>query len=262
MMQPEAIREAVEQLMAARRDMRLLPGLPARCRPETPDDAYAIQEAFVRAWGGEVAGWKVGATSPEALRTLNLEGPFYGPVFSPLVMRSPAEPAAAKYNMRAVECEFAFRLGEDLPARGRPYGRQEVERAVQAVIPAIELVDTRYDSFAGYGGIALIADCGGNGGLVLGDEFPDWRAIDLAEQAVTLDVAGERKAEGSGKIPLGHPLEPLFWFVNARTERGAGLRTGEVISTGTCTGLSLIAPDQTAIADFGQLGQIQVRFIP
>lgn len=261
-MQPEAIRQAVEQLMAARRDMRLLPGLPARCRPETLDDAYAIQDAFVRAWGGEVAGWKIGATSPDALQKLGLEGPFYGPVFSPLIMRSPAEPAAAKYNMRAVECEFAFRLGEDLPARGRPYSKDEVTRAIQAVIPAIELIDTRYDSFADYGGIALVADCGANGGLVLGDEIADWRAIDLPQHAVALEVAGERKAEGTGKAVMGHPLEALFWFVNARTERGAGLRTGEVVSTGTCTGLSLIAPDQTAIADFGELGRLQVRFVP
>lgn len=260
-MREDAIREAAEQLVAARRDMRLLPGLPERCRPRTPDDAYAVQEAFLRFWGGGVAGWKVGATSAEALRMLALDEPFYGPVFSPLIMRSPAEPAAAKYNMLAIECEFAFRLGDDLPARGRPYSRDEVADAVQAVIPAIELIDTRYDSFTDYGGIALLADCGASGGLVLGEELTDWGTIDLPAHRVTLDVDGERRAEGTGKVALGGPLEALFWLVGHRLGRGAGLRAGEVVTTGTCTGLTLIAPDQTAIADFGELGKVQVRFV-
>lgn len=260
-MNEAAIREAAEQLVAARRDMRLLPGLPERCRPRTPNDAYAIQESFLRFWGGGVAGWKIGATSAEALRMLALDDPFYGPVFSPLVMRSPAEPAAAKYSMRAIECEFAFRLGDDLPARGRPYSREEVAEAIQSLIPAIELIDTRYDSFTNYGGIALIADCGANGGLVLGEELTDWRRIDLPAHRVALNVDAERKAEGTGKIVLGSPLEALFWLVGERVERGAGLRAGEVITTGTCTGLTLLAPDETAVADFGELGQVQVRFV-
>jgi 2-keto-4-pentenoate hydratase len=136
-----------------------------------------------------------------------------------------------------------------------------VAEAVQALIPAIELIDTRYDSFTDYGGVALIADSGANGGLVLGEELTDWRRVDLPAHPVTLDVDGERKAEGTGKVVLGSPLEALFWLVGRRLERGAGLRAGEVISTGTCTGLNLMAPDQTAVADFGELGTVEVRFI-
>jgi 2-keto-4-pentenoate hydratase len=260
-MKETAIREAAEQLVAARRDMRLLPGLPERCRPQTSDDAYAIQEGFLRFWGGGVAGWKIGGTSAEARRMLAVDEPFYGPVFSPLIMRSPAEPAAAKFSLRAIECEFAFRLGDDLPARGRPYGKEEVVGAVQALIPAIELIDTRYDSLTDHGGMALIADCGANGGLVLGEELTDWQRIDLPEHPVTLDVDGERKAEGAGSMVLGSPLEALFWLVTQRVARGAGLRAGEVVTTGTCTGLTLLVPGETAVADFGELGDVQVRFV-
>lgn len=260
-MQPEAIRQAVELLIAARRDMRLLPGLPEACRPQTTEDAFAIQDAFVRTTGG-VAGWKIGATSAQAQKMLNVAEPFYGPVLSPLIMRSPAEPAASAFKMHALECEFAFRLGDDLPALGRPYRQDEVDEAVQALIPAIELINTRYDSFTDYGGLALIADCGSNGALVLGEELTNWRAIELAGHRVRLLVDGEQRSEGLGEAVLGHPLSALLWFVNRHTQRGFNLRAGEIITTGTCTGLTMVAPGQTAVADFGPLGQVQVRFVP
>lgn len=261
-MQPEAIRQAVELLIAARRDRRALPGLPDGCRPGTTDEGFAIQDALVRTAGGGVAGWKVGATSAQAQQMLKVDGPFYGPVFSQLIMRSPAEPAAGAFHMHALECEFAFRLGDDLPARGRPYEQDEVDEAIQAVIPAIELIDTRYDSFTDYGGAALIADCGGNGALVLGEELTDWRALELARQGVRLEVDGDAKAEGTGEAVLGHPLKALQWFVNRHTERGFHLRAGEIVTTGTCTGLTMVAPGQRALADFGPLGQVRVRFVP
>ena len=40
-----------------------------------------------------------------------------------------------------------------------------------------------------------------------------------------------------------------------------GIKAGEVVSTGTCTGVTPIAPGQTLVADFGDLGRVEVRFI-
>lgn len=40
--------------------------LPVALRPRNATEAYAVQDAVVRE-RGEIAGWKVGAASPEAL---------------------------------------------------------------------------------------------------------------------------------------------------------------------------------------------------
>ena len=50
---------AVEALLAARNSGAALDDLPARGRPETPEQAYAIQDAVARNLG-PVAAWKVG----------------------------------------------------------------------------------------------------------------------------------------------------------------------------------------------------------
>jgi 2-keto-4-pentenoate hydratase len=259
-MNPEAIREAVERLVEARRTGDALPGFPESCRPQTLEDGYAVQGAFVREWGQPVAGWKVGCTALETQRLFGIEEPFYGPILAPVVFRSPAELPAADFALRGIECEFAFRLMADFEPREKPYQLEEAAERVSAPIPAIEIVSPRLDHPVRHGAPSAIADCGVNGGLVLGAATLDWQALDLATHAVRLAVDGEQKAAGTGALVLGHPLNVLAWFVNRYTASGRTLPAGQIVSTGTTTGLVILEPGQTAVADFGSLGTVELRF--
>jgi 2-keto-4-pentenoate hydratase len=42
---------------------------------------------------------------------------------------------------------------------------------------------------------------------------------------------------------------------------GRGLKRGEIVMTGTCTGLTLITAGDKAIADYGDLGQVRATFV-
>ena len=72
---------------------------------------------------------------------------------------------------------------------------------------------------------------------------------------------GETVAEGVGANALGDPLNVLEWTANHLSALGDGIKAGEVVSTGTCTGVTPIAPGETLIADFGTLGCVEVRII-
>ncbi|MGI9385377.1 MAG: fumarylacetoacetate hydrolase family protein, partial [Methyloligellaceae bacterium] len=89
----------------------------------------------------------------------------------------------------------------------------------------------------------------------------DWRGRDLAAQSVTLSVDGAFRAEGSGANVLGHPFNALDWLVETLRRRGLGLEAGAIVSTGTCTGINYVEPGQTAVADFGELGRVEVAFV-
>ena len=171
-----------------------------------------------------------------------------------MVFRSPAELPAARFALRGIECEFAFQLAADFEPREEPYELEEAAERVSAPIPAIEIVSPRLDHPIRYGAPSAIADCGVNGALVLGAAALDWQALDLATHLVRLEIDGERKAEGTGALVLGHPLNVLTWFVNRYTASGRTLPAGQIVSTGTTTGLLTLDPGQTAIADFGSLG--------
>ena len=88
--------------------------------PTTQADAYRVQEAVVAQSGLPRCGYKVGSTSKEAQRLLGTDEPGAGVLLAGYVHESPARIAIVPEQMPAVEGEFAFRMGRDLPPRTTP----------------------------------------------------------------------------------------------------------------------------------------------
>jgi len=260
-MTPERAEEAARLLAAARGDARLLEALPEPMRPADTIEGYAIQDAFARLWGVEVAGWKVACTAAEQQAFLGVDEPFSGRIFAPYLLDSPAELASAAFHMRGLEGEFAFRLGRALAPRAGEFGRDEVAAAVAAVCPAVEVVDPRFRDWLAVGAPSLVADNAVNGALVLGPARADWRAIDLEGHKVRMSCNGETVGEGTAAEAMGNPLNALVWLANNLARRGLGLEAGQVVTTGTCTGIHPAPPGSQARADFGDLGEVVLRFV-
>ncbi len=85
--------------------------------------------------------------------------------------------------------------------------------------------------------------------------------MDLKGHPVRLYRDGKPVAEGVGANALGDPLTVLEWTANHLSALGDGIKEGEVVSTGTCTGVTPVAPEETLVADFEELGRIEVRFV-
>ena len=69
-------------------------------------------------------------------------------------------------------------------------------------------------------------------------------------------INDEVTAVGSGSRALGDPLNVLLWLANKLSERNLGLVAGDIVATGTCTGLDRVEPGDVARADFGTLGAV------
>ena len=251
---------AAQELAKARREHHPLAALAPACRPQTIDDGYAVQTQFRKLWPQAVTGWKVGATALPVQGLFKVTEPFYGPIFAPTLHDSPAEPSAARYFHLTIESEFAFRLGRDMPARAGGYDRSEISAAFDTVLPALEIVGGRFEGLTTAGTPSIIADCAGNEGLVLGKPTSSWREADLIAQHVRLEVNGRIVGDGSGADVLGSPLNVLAFLVADMSRRGISMTVGQVVSTGTCTGLVTVAPGERTVADFGALGTVEVRF--
>ncbi|MCU1493769.1 MAG: hypothetical protein JWO62_1533, partial [Acidimicrobiaceae bacterium] len=57
-----------------------------------------------------------------------------------------------------------------------------------------------------------------------------------------------------------HPVTSLTWILNWLSRHGRGIRAGEVVSTGTCTGHCFAAPGDDVHAEFDELGVIDAHF--
>lgn len=253
-----AINEGARILGDARRATRALTELPETCRPSTNAEGYRMQDALRAAWGDRVAGWKIGATAKPVQEKFGTDEPFAGPFFTATTFSSPTRTPWSAYVHRAIESEFAFRFGTALPARATPYSRDEILAAIDALVPAMEIVGPRFNDLLFGRCPTAIADCAVNAGFVLGAPVPEWRDADLVSHRVRLDVDGKTVAEGTGAAVLGDPLIVLDWAVNHLRNRGIGIEAGQIISTGTTTGIVHLERGQTAIADFGRFGTVSL----
>ena len=256
--------QAADLLARNRVEGGRLPPLPDACRPAGEDAAYAVQfalrEALIQGGGGNLAGYKIGATSRVMQDYLDIHNPCGGGVLAGGVHASPAEVRYDGYVHPGVECEIAVRLAADLQAEAAPFSRDRVAEAVGACMAAIEIVDDRYVDWRSLDTPTLIADDFFQAGIVLGPAVTDWRRHDLAALAGTLAINGQERGRGVGGDVLGHPFTALTWLANQLAAYGIGLRRGHVVLTGSVVATQWVARGDRVRVDVEGLGAAEVVF--
>jgi 2-keto-4-pentenoate hydratase len=259
MISSKNIKDSVALMVTARSGKHPFKHLPPGGAPLSLDDAYSIQEAFAREFGAPVVGYKIGCASKESQALVGAAGPFAARIFAPTRFQSPAEISARDFFTLGVEAEFGFTMRDGLPPRVALYERTEVAHAVASVAPIIELCDTRLENWKAARIEEIIADNGFHDGLVVGTVVAGWDSLDLAGHEVALSIDGAVRARGSSAGSLGDPFDGLVWIANELSRRGYGLGAGDIIASGTWTGLHFVRGPAAVIADFGSLGRVEVR---
>ena len=255
-MTPSDIEAAATLLSEARISNRLVDAIPESIRPQTLEEAYAVQEKLVDLLGMRVGGYFGACTNTTIQEMLNLSEPYYARLLEPYIFKSGSILKASEYPPMVLECEFGFRLNQDLPRKNSPYTRAEVELAVASVHPAIEVVAGHLKNWPEQDVFSVIADNGTDGALIYADGVKDWRHLDLKQCEVSLDINGKIVRTGSGKNVLGDPVEALVWLANARARDGDGLKAGDIHNTGTATDIIWVNPGDIATATFSSLGSV------
>jgi 2-keto-4-pentenoate hydratase len=241
---------AARLLLEARTSGRLLSGLPAECVPDDVAEGYAIQDAIIASLG-PIGGWKVGASGPAAL-------PACAPLPSALIHAAPRSLASPTSGGLGIEAEIAFLLKHDLPPRSAPYSSADVVAAVGSVHPAIEIIASRFVDHCLQDPLTVLADSLNNGALLYGAGRADRCDIDQTRQPVELYFNGDKRIDAIGGNPAGDILRIVTWLANHVAHRCGGLRAGQIVTTGSCTGMQLAMPGTAVRAVFAGLGSIDI----
>jgi len=228
--------------------------------PRTGEEGYVVQDIVIQRFQRGIAGWKIGCTSKLAQQMIGTTEPFCGPVFDDAFFDKPPWLPRDRFIRPGIEGEIAFTLKRDLPPRGARYSRAEVESAIDGVLAAIEIIDTCFKDFANAGVPCLIADLAANGGLVAFEGVEYEPGMDLKSVELTMSVNNAEAARGVGADALGDPVDALVWLANAASRRGIGLKAGEIVSTGTCTGLVWLEPGQQVELNVSGIGSALLLF--
>lgn len=225
-------------------------------RKITLPEAYEIQKLSIQQRldrGEKLVGYKMGFTSRAKMLQMGVDDLIWGRLTDAMQIESDQVIDLAKYVHPRAEPEIAFLLNKPLSGKVTV---EEALAAVEAIAPAIEIIDSRYKNFK-FSLEDVVADNSSSSSFVLGDWQPKDSNIDGL--AMNLQVNNEVVASGTSSDILDHPINSLVEAARCIGAVGEELKAGQIILAGAATAAVALAPNQTISADVANLGSCQFR---
>lgn len=218
-------------VLAARLDeaARSATAVPQLAAGLDPDAAYGVQAALVQcrlARGERLVGLKMGLTSRAKMAQMGVDEVIWGRLTDAMRVPDGGEVAVDAFIHPRVEPEVAFLLGR-APSPGDDFAT-----VVQAVAPAIELIDSRYRDFT-FTLPDVIADNTSAAGFVIGPWQPVPPGLD--NLGVLLEMDGRVVQTGSTAAILGDPRRAFDEAVRLSARHGVRLQEGWILLAGAAT---------------------------
>jgi 2-oxo-3-hexenedioate decarboxylase len=227
----------------------------------TYEDAYDIQwtaRAAKEARGTKIVGMKMGLTSQAKMKQMGVPNPCYGYLADYFAYGDGAEIKIDELIHPKVEAEIAFVLKDDLQGPGCHIG--DVLAATDFVMPAVEIIDSRYKDFK-FDLKSVIADNSSSSRYVTGGRMRDIKDLDLKTLGVVMEINGEVVQVGAGAAVLGHPATSIAMLANMMAERGEILKAGTYILSGAITAAVGVKKGDNVTVKFQDLGSLSMRFV-
>ena len=248
---------AAKELHEARLDRSTVPTLTSRWREMTRDDAYAVQEvglAHRRAAGEHIVGGKLGFTSLAMQRAMGVDSPNYGWLTDAMLVHDNVIRIAELIHPK-VEPEIAFLLADDLDAST---GASDVLAKTLAVMPCLEIVDSRYDRFQ-FQALDNIADNSSAGQVIVGAASTPPTGIDLRTVGVVVSVDGTPVMTASGAAVLDDPAAAVAWMARAVADSDRPLQAGDIVISGGLTAPIDLEAGMSVRVDVDRVGSAVFR---
>ncbi|OWW21209.1 2-oxo-3-hexenedioate decarboxylase [Noviherbaspirillum denitrificans] len=225
------------------------------------EDAYAIQYAIRErklARGQKLAGLKMGLTSRAKMKQMGVEAPIFGFLMDYFSRPDGAEIAVKELIHPKIEAEIAFVTKAPLKGPGCNIGH--VLAATDFIIPAVEIIDSRYRDFK-FDLKSVIADNCSSSRFVTGGRPRKVDEVDLKTLGIVIEKNGEVIATGAGAAVLGHPAASIAMLANMLGERGEEIPAGTFIMTGGATEAYAVEAGDSVTVRYQDIGSVSMRFV-
>lgn len=216
------------------------------------DEAYNVQRALVDLRVGRGhgrIGMKMGFTSRAKMIQMGLSDLIWGRLTADMLVEDGGADELFHIHPR-VEPEICFLMKKPLTGTVTPLAALA---AVEAVAPAIEIIDSRYLDFK-FSLADVIADNASSSALVVGA----WHSpsLDFSNLGLVLEVDGRTVEVGSTAAILGHPLRSLCAAARLANEAGEVLEAGSLVMAGGATAAVAVRPGASVRLDMQRLGRV------
>jgi 2-keto-4-pentenoate hydratase len=203
------------------------------------DEALRNQAEYVKFLTpklGPVVAYKIGFVTAAGQQRYGINHPTRGVLLRDMLLPNNSK-VPVNYGTRPVlEPDLVVRVKDE--AINDATTTQEATKHLSHVIAFIELADATFATNAPVdAGVVTSANVGARLG-VLGEERPFESTPEFLEgfgkmALVLRDGTGKELSRVSAEGMMGHPMNPLLWFLQDRKKRGEKLRSGDIISLGS-----------------------------
>ena len=227
----------------------------------TYKDAFDIQWEIRRrkeARGHKIVGMKMGLTSWAKMAQMGVEQPCYGFLADYFAVPDGGEIKIDELIHPKIEAELAFVT--KTPLKGPGVHIADVLRATDFVMPAVEIIDSRYKDFK-FDLKSVIADNSSSSRFVAGGTMAKAEDLDLKNIGVVMELNGEVVQVGAGAAVLGHPASSVAMLANMLGERGEEIPAGTYIMIGAITAAVQVNKGDSFTVRYQDLGSVSVKFV-
>ncbi|MFM0180780.1 fumarylacetoacetate hydrolase family protein [Paraburkholderia aspalathi] len=220
--------------------------------PFSVGDAYRIQRASIerrKQRGERTIGVKLGFTSRAKMIQMGVDSLIWGWLTDAMLEEEGAPVDLGRYIHPRVEPEVCFLTKRDID---RPLTALEAHSYLEAVAPAMEIIDSRYEAFR-FSLEDVIADNCSSAGVVIGAWSRDFEGIRNAGVQMRFD--GRDVQVGSTGAILGDPLRSIVQASRVVAAASVVLPAGSLIMAGAATAAVALEPGlhvQCVISGLGQ----------
>ncbi len=224
------------------------------------DEAYDIQWEIRRrklARGQRVVGLKMGLTSWGKMKQMGVETPIYAFLADYFSIPEGATINTKELIHPKVEAEIAVITNRPLTGPGCHIA--EVMASIECVVPAVEIIDSRYKNFR-FDLKSVIADNASSSRFVTGGRLRRINEVDLKTLGVVMEKNGQVVEVGAGAAVLGHPAASVAMLANLLAERGEEIPAGTFIMTGGISAAVAVEAGDAICVRYEDLGSISMTF--
>ena len=255
------IEELATRVDDARRNASAITKLTSEHPEMTLAEGYAIQDALRARYiarGERLVGFKCGLTSKAKMEQMGVNEPGYGFLTSGMWCPDGSALGLTELIHPKVEAEIAFVTARDL--KGPGCTAAAVLDATDFVVPALELIDSRFEAFK-FDLQSVMADNASSARFVIGGHAMPAAKLDLRALGVVLEKNGEIAAFAAAAAVMGHPAEAVAALVNHLASRGEKLPSGSIVLSGGVTAAITVDAGDHLCARVLALGDVSVRFV-
>jgi 2-oxo-3-hexenedioate decarboxylase len=257
----EQVKLLTDRVDAAQTNAQAMPKLTEDFPGMTMGDGYAVQLALRDRWvaaGRRQVGWKAGLTSKAKMDQMGVRVPSVGFLLADFARPESSEVRTDDLVHPRVECEVAFML--KAPLSGPDVTRDEVMAAIDFVVPAIEVIDSRYTGFK-FDLQSVVADNSSSARYVIGGQPSEPGDFDLSSLGVVMEKNGEPMAISATAAVMGHPADAVALVAKVLHELGESLPAGSFVMSGGITEAIACQAGDFVCARFQSLGSVGFRFV-